>query len=145
MIASRFFFCAALDEKSDCHALTDVEDVFIWAAVRSRLFFQRIAVQVEDIDVVESVHQALAHAAKGGVVEVAVVGDHTDDAPPGLLNFPLGKTEEFDVVVLKPFRIFLTQRLAIYLFVSADQFAFHHLAINQFSDIQAPVLLECPE
>ena len=77
--------------------------------------------EIKNIDIIESAHQVLAHPAKGWIVEVAMVGDHSHDAMPGLLNFPLGKPEKLDVIVLEPFRVLLTQRLAIYLLVIVNQ------------------------
>ena len=63
-----------------------------FAAVGRRLLLLAVAVQVEDVDVVEGLHQALAHAAEGRVVQVAVVGDEGQDAVAGLLDAPLRRS-----------------------------------------------------
>ena len=70
--------------------------------------------QVEYIDIIEGCHQTLTHTTKGRIVQVAVVGNKRENAMARLFNTPLGKTDEFNVVVVKSFRIALTQRLAIY-------------------------------
>jgi len=87
--------------QEDGYADGDVEDVFVLAAVGSPFLLLGTAMQVEDIDFVEGFEQALAHAAMGDAVEVAVVGDEADDAVAGLVNAPLGEADELDVVVVE--------------------------------------------
>ena len=60
--------------------LLDIEDIFVFRAVRRSLLLLDVAVQVEDIDLLEAAHQGLAHAAEGRIVEPRVVGDDADDA-----------------------------------------------------------------
>ena len=69
--------------------------------------------QVEEVDFVKGLEQALAHAAERGVIQVAMIGDHRHDAAPGLVNLPLGKAQELDVIILKP-EFFLPERLAVH-------------------------------
>ena len=66
-------------------------------------------------------HQALAHAAKGGVVQIAVIGDHAHHPAPGLFDLPLGEAQELHIVILQPLRVSFAQRLAIHLLVIVDQ------------------------
>lgn len=66
-------------EKSDCHALADVEDIFIFGAVRATLLFQGVAVEIQHVDFIKRVHQMLAHATERGTIQIGVIGDHTDD------------------------------------------------------------------
>ena len=80
--------------------------------------------QVENVEVVEGTQQALTHAAEGRVIEIAVVGDHADNAASGLLDFPLGVAQELDVVILQPLRVFLAQGLAVHLLVIVNQAAY---------------------
>ena len=119
-----FLFSATLDEKRNGDALPDIENVLVRATVRAGLLLQRIAMQVEDIYVAKGVHQALAHASEGGIIQVTVVGDHTDNAAPSLFDLPLGKPEELDIVVLKPLRICLTQGYSVDLLVLVDQLTY---------------------
>ena len=101
-----FFLVALLHEKSNGHPLANVEYILVRCAVRAALFFEGIAVQVKDIDGVKGLHQALAHAAECGVVEIAVVGDHSHHAASVLFYLPLGKAQELYVIILKTFGIF---------------------------------------
>lgn len=55
----------ALDKNIDAHALHDVEHVLVLAAVRAGLLLAGVAVQVQYVDLVEGVHEALAHLAVG--------------------------------------------------------------------------------
>ena len=101
--------------------MANIKDVLIGTAIRTTLFLQRIAVEIKNIYVVEGAHEALAHSGKGGVFQVAVIGDHAYDTLPSLLNLPLGKTKKLYVIVLQPFRIFLAEGLAIHLLVILNQ------------------------
>ena len=61
--------------------------------------FFAVAVEVKNVDIVESLQQAVAHTAEGGIIEIAVICDERDDATSCLLDVPLGKTYEFYVVI----------------------------------------------
>ena len=110
---------AVLDEEGDGDALADVEDVLVEASVGAGLFLERVAVQVEDVNLVEGAHQALAHAPEGRVVQVGVVGDHPNDAASGLFDLPLGEAQELHVVVLEPV-LLLAKLLSVHLLVVLD-------------------------
>ena len=69
--------------------------------------------QVKHIDLVEGLHETPAHAPEGGVVEIRMVGNHTDQALTSLLNLPLGEAQELHVVILKPLGISLPQRFSV--------------------------------
>ena len=108
-------FCIGPAHKqANGHALLDVEHVVVLAAAGRFFFLFAVAVQVEQVDVVKALHQALAHAAKGGVVQVAVVGDKGQHAVAGALDAPLRKADELDVVVVEPFGVALGKFLAIH-------------------------------
>jgi len=62
----------------------NVEDVLIGAAVGRFFALLAAAVQIQDVDVVESLQQVLAHPAKGRVI-IGHVGKH---AVAGLINAP---------------------------------------------------------
>lgn len=51
----------ALDKNIDTHPLHDIEHVLVFAAVSTRLFLAGVAVQAQYVDLVEGVHEALAH------------------------------------------------------------------------------------
>lgn len=74
--------------------------------------------QVENIHLVECIHQALPHAPESGVVQIAVIGNHADNTCSGHVDFPLGKTDKFDIIILQPFWIFFSKWLPIYLIVA---------------------------
>jgi len=105
---------AILHKQRNRHTLADVEDVFVWAAVGRRLALQTVAVQIQNVDFIKRLEQALAHAAKGGVIQVAVIGDHRHDATPRLVYLPLRKAQKLYVVILQPFGVLLAERLAIH-------------------------------
>jgi hypothetical protein len=90
------------DEQGDGDALLDIEDVFVLAAVRRLLLLLAVAVQVEQVDIVEAAQQALAHIHEGGIVEIAVVGDEAEHAMAGLLDAPLREADELHVIVRQP-------------------------------------------
>ena len=94
-----------LDEQADGHALLDIKHVLVGRAVGGGFLFLGVAVQVENVDFVKRRQQALAHTAKGGVVQVGVVGNHRHHALAVLGHLPLGKAQELDVVVLQPLGI----------------------------------------
>ena len=110
-----------LDEKGDGHALPDVEDVLVLASIGTGLPLQGVAVQVQDVNLIEGLHEALTHAPEGGVVQVGVVGDHAHQSLARLLNLPLGEAQELHVVVLKPLGVLLTQRFPVHLLVVINQ------------------------
>ena len=95
----------ALYEERDGDALLDVEHVLVYPAVRGLLVLLDVAVQVENVDLIERAHQRLAHAAERWVVEVAVVGDETQHALAGALDPPLGEADELHVIVAQPLRL----------------------------------------
>ena len=60
-----------------------------------------------------------AHAAEGRAVQPAVIGDETEHAFAGALDPPLRETDEFDVIVVQPFRVLFAQRFAIHMKITA--------------------------
>jgi hypothetical protein len=59
---------AILHKQRNRHTLADVEDVFVWTAIGRRLALQTVAVQVENVDFIKRLEQALAHTAKRRVI-----------------------------------------------------------------------------
>src|SRR5438128_503755 len=92
-------FPLSLYKDADCHALLDIKDILIFCAVGSAFFLLGIAVQVKDVDFVEAVHKALAHATEGGIIEVAVIGNEGEDAIAGLFDAPLCESDELDIII----------------------------------------------
>src|ERR1017187_5638714 len=107
---------------ANSHALLDVENILVrLAAAGNGLLFLGIAVQVEDINLVKGLHEILPHAAKGRIIEIAVVGDEGQHALSGLVNAPLAPAEEFNVIILQPFGIPFTERLPVAEIIIADE------------------------
>jgi len=52
-----------------------------------------------------------------------MVCDHADHAAAGLSDFPFSEPDKFDVIVLEPFRVFLTQGPPGNLLVVVDEVA----------------------
>ena len=102
-----------LCEQPDRHPLLDVEHVLIFAAVRGALLLLGVAVQVEQEYTREGIDQTFAHAAKGRVVQVAVVGDKANHAVAGAVDRPLREAEKFYVVVIQPLGVAFLQGLAV--------------------------------
>ncbi len=70
--------------------------------------------KVEDVYFIKRIHQRLPHSPKGGVIEVAVVCDEPENAFADLVNLPLSKSDELDIVILKPLGVFLAKRFPIH-------------------------------
>ena len=111
-----------LDEQADGDALLNVEHIVVPAAVRRAFFLLGVAVQIKHVNLVKGSHQAVTHAAKGRVVQPAVIGNEAKHTLTGTLNPPLGKTDEFDVVVTQPFSLRRFLQLGKAAFVVVDQF-----------------------
>ena len=100
-LAIASLFLATLDEKRNGDALPDIENVNLSGLPSGHVsFFKELPCRSRIYMSSNVSYQAPAHTAKRGVIEIAVVGNHTDDAAPGLFDFPLCKPEELDVVVL---------------------------------------------
>ena len=111
-----------LDEYPDGYALLDVEDILV-RCTRGGIgfFFLRVAVEIEKINLVEALHQVLAHSAKSRVIEITVIRDEAENALASSLNAPLRPANEFHIIILKPFRVAFAQRLAVALVVITDE------------------------
>ena len=103
--------------------MLDVEHVLVRGAVRTAFLFEGVSVQVEHVNLIEGTHQMPAHAAEGGVIQVRVIRDHAHHALAGLGDLPLGKAQEFNVVVLEPLGVLLAQGLSVHVFIVLDQAA----------------------
>src|SRR3546814_1320432 len=68
---------------------------------------------MENVDAVKAVHQLPAHPAKGGVIQIAVVGDEAQHALAFAVavNHMFGKADEFHIVIIDPLGIALLQLL----------------------------------
>ena len=56
-----------------------------------------------------------------------MIRDQSNNTLASLLNLPLGEPNEFDVIILQPFRIFLAQGFSVYGFVVVDQIPYKGL------------------
>ena len=93
---------ALLHEKGDADALLDVEDILILVALRRHFFFLAVAVQIQHVNFAETLQEGLPHAAEGGVIQPAVVGDERQNSLTVVLDTPLAEADEFDVVIHQP-------------------------------------------
>src|SRR2546427_2448044 len=66
-------------------------------------------------------HQALSHAAKCQVVEIAMISNKADNAFVRFLDTPLSKTNELHIVILQPLRVAFGKRLPIDQVVVSDK------------------------
>jgi len=103
----------SLHENADSDALLDVEHVLVLRTVRAALLLLAVAVQIEYVNVIERLHQALTHASEGRIVEITVIGYEREHAISGLLDSPLREPDELHVVIVEPFRIALAKRFSI--------------------------------
>jgi hypothetical protein len=110
-----------LDQDRHRRPLPDVrEDVAVLRAVRRPLLLLAVAVEVEQVDLVEGLEERMAHPTEGRIVEVTVIGHQRHDPLPGLLDLRLGEAEEFQVVVLQPLGALLLERLAVDVAVAVE-------------------------
>jgi len=91
-IMVEFFF--GFNKQCNCDALLNIKDIFIFASIWRRFFFKAASMKIENKNLIKGLHQTLTHASKGGVIEVAVVGDHGNNAPAGFVDLPLGKAQK---------------------------------------------------
>src|SRR5579884_2499711 len=108
-------------KEADGYALLNGEDILV-PGVRRGFQLLVVAMQVEDVDVVEAVREAAAHAAKGGIIQVAVAGDEGEDALSCPVELPLCETQEFDIVIAQPFRLRRFLQFWASFFVGFQQF-----------------------
>ena len=99
-------------ENADGDALLDVKDILVAQSAKFAAVLQCVAVQVDDVYLVKRFEQRLAHATEGRIGQIRVVGDESDDAAAGLLDPALRVADELHVVVIEPFGIRLSERLA---------------------------------
>ena len=110
-----FALLPRFDKQIDAHALFDVEDVLVLTAVGCGLFFVGVAVEVEDVDFVESLQQFVAHSSECRVVQITVGIDVGQYPFAVALDIVLAVADEFDVIVVEPLGIFLFEFAAVWL------------------------------
>src|SRR5487761_1339365 len=133
MDQGRSSLAVLLHGQDDSHALLNIKNIFILSAIRGFFFLLRIAVQVVYVNLAEALHEALAHATEGRIIEIAVIGDETKDAVTGSINPPLREANEFDVIILEPLGVFLTEGRTVYDLVILDQIAYESLFLDRLS------------
>ena len=88
-----------------------VEYVFVFAAVGCNLFFLAVAVQIDDVDFVETPQQIPPHPSERGVVDKTMVIDISQYPFVVAIHEELSQAYEFAIVIVDPFRIPFLQRL----------------------------------
>ncbi len=78
-----------------------------------------VAVQIKHIDLIEALHQALAHPPKSWIIQVAVVADEGQYTVACLFDAPLCEADEFYIVVVEPFGVAFSKGPSINLKVVA--------------------------
>ena len=104
-------FFRQFDEDIDAYALHNIKDILIFAAIRSGFFLTRVAVQVEDINLVEDMHQFSAHLPMDKSVNKTIVADICHYAFAITLHIMLCQTDKLDIVVRKGLYIALVDVL----------------------------------
>lgn len=80
-----------------------------------------VAVQVEDIDLLEGPQKGPAQAAERRSLEEIVIEDEGDDPFAVVIDQPLREAQELDVVVVQPLRIAFPQALPVNPEVVSDE------------------------
>ena len=118
------FFFRQFDEDIDAYSLHDIEDILIFAAIRSGFFLAGIAVQVEDINLVEDTHQFATHLPMDKSVNKTIVADICHYAFAITLHIMLRQTDKLDIVVRKGLYIALVEVLFVVVKQFVNPFAF---------------------
>src|ERR1019366_4920424 len=112
-----------LHEDADDYSFSNIENILVrLVRARNSLLFLSVTMQVEQVNVIKRLHEALTHTAESWAVEIAVAGDEREYALAGLLDAPLRPAEKLHVIVLQPLRIPFTERLPVAEVVIADEF-----------------------
>jgi len=114
MIYLASFLSLLFYKQGDSHSLPDVKDIFVFRSIRAFLFLEAVAVEIEDIYLVEAFHERLAHTSERGIIQITVIGDKPQNAFSCLVNLPLGKSDELYIIILQPFWVFLLEPFSIY-------------------------------
>ena len=72
------FEAGPLNKQTDCHTLFNIKYVFILRAIRGMLSLFSVTMKVENVDLLETSHQRLAHTAERWIVKPRVIGDYAD-------------------------------------------------------------------
>ena len=88
------------------HAFGDFKHVFIAASGFAAL---GVAVQIHNAQMRQTVQQALAHTAKGRAFQVRIAGNKTQHASAHGSQAGLRQPDKFDVIVVDPLGVALTQ------------------------------------
>src|ERR1035441_7955619 len=111
-----------LHEDADDHSFSNIENILVrLICARNSFLFLSVTMQIEQVNFIKRLHEALTHTAESRTVEIAVAGDEGEDALPSLLDTPLRPAEKLHVIVLQPFGIALAQWLAVAEIIVADE------------------------
>src|SRR6266571_4518117 len=108
-------------ENTNSHALLNVEDILVFRTIGGLFALFPIAMQIKDIDIIETLQQTAAHAPKGGVIQITVISDEGQNTIAHLLNMPLSETHKFYVVITQPFCLSRFLQFWATIFVGLDQ------------------------
>ena len=96
-----FRFWRQLHKQRDRHPHGDVEHVVILGAVRRALLLLGRTMQVQHVNLIERLQQALPHPAVRQPVQIYVIRDEPDDARAGPFDAVMGPAQELDEVVVQ--------------------------------------------
>ena len=65
----------------------------------------------------------LAHTAEGRIIQIPMVSNESQNTVAGLVDAPLTKADELDIIILQPLGVAFTKGCTIYKVVFPDQLA----------------------
>ena len=92
LISSRF---RRFHEKANGDALLDIKYVFVFASIRRTLLLFCVTMQIEQVGAGKRDSKAFAHAAKSGIIQIAMIGNETDHADARAFDLPVRKANNF--------------------------------------------------
>src|SRR5438876_5268527 len=108
-------------ENINGHTLLNVENILVFRTIWGLFLLFPIAVQIKDIDIIETLQQTATHTPKGRVIQITVISDKGQDTITCLLNMPLCETHKFYVVITQPFCLTRFLQFWTIFFVGVDQ------------------------
>ena len=100
-------------EDINTYTLHNIKHILIFGAIKSGFFLAAVAVQVKNVDFIESSHQFFAHLAVDDAIEEGVVADECQYTFTSLADKLLPKSDKLNVVVRQRLNIALVEILFV--------------------------------
>jgi hypothetical protein len=98
-----------------------IEDIIIFSSLWGGFFFLRASMEVDDIDMVESLEEMPSHTSESHIIEIAMVRDEGEDSFTIFLYEGLTEAKKLHIVISEP--VFaLTEVYTVDVFVVFDFF-----------------------